>query len=155
MTPSPMRLAVIVCAGLTAAAPCCADSFTASSASSAGSASVGSISGSLRGSSNSSSPDNDVAEGEYRILDIARPADRPGTLRLTLQPAARAPGEGTVWLDLPPQALARRGLVAGDTVNARKRAYGYEFSHADTREPFFLVLADDWHDDLGSRRVAY
>ena len=78
---------------------------------SAGSASIGSISGSLRGSSNSSSPDNDVAEGDYRILDVAQAPERPGMLRLRLAHAARPQAVGDVWLELVEvlPELRRRG----------------------------------------------
>ena len=37
----------------------------------------------------------------------------------------------------------------------RQRAYGYEFAHADTREPFFLALADTWQRELDARPVAF
>jgi hypothetical protein len=33
-------------------------------------------------------------------------------------------------------------------VTARHRPYGVEFARADTREPFFLLLADDWRHEL-------
>src|SRR6185436_15892890 len=70
--------------GIIAALPCHADSF-ASSASSAGSASVGSLSDSLKGSSGSSK--TTVAEGDYRIVEVAA-ADRPNTLRVKMQHVA-------------------------------------------------------------------
>ncbi len=128
-----------------------AESF-ASSASSAGSASIGSLSDSVRGSSRSSSGDDKkVAEGDYRVLEVADAADRPGHLQLKLQAVAQPGEEGTLWLTLPRQALAPRGLAAGDVVIARQRPYGVEFARADAaqvREAFFLVLADDWHREL-------
>src|SRR5690625_3950249 len=76
-----------------------ADSFT-SSASSAGSASSASISDSLSASSDSSSDsDNEqVANGDYRIMEVAEVADRPAMRRLTLE-ANSAPRR--FQLDLP------------------------------------------------------
>lgn len=142
---------VLVAVGLAAATAARAESF-ASSASSAGSASIGSLSDSVRGSSRSSSGDDKkVAEGDYRVLEVADAADRPSHLQLKLQPVAQSGEHGVLWLTLPRQALASRGLAAGDLVVARQRPYGVEFARADAaqaREPFFLVLADDWHREL-------
>jgi hypothetical protein len=136
-----------------------AASSAGSSASSAGSASLGSISDSLRGSSDSSTGQTQVADGNYRVIQIAELAGRPGMLRLTLR-AADGPGAGAgeFTLDLPRQALAARGLAAGDAVHARQRPYGIEFAHAAdatrAREPFFLVLADDWQREIPPRAIA-
>jgi hypothetical protein len=135
-----------------AAPPAWADSF-ASSASSAGSASSGSASDSIEGSSDSSSADKDVAEGDYRIIDVAEPAERPGMRRLTLRATAPDARQREFVLTLPVQALAQGGLAHGDVVSARYRPYGLEFARADTRQAFFLVLADDWHRELPSRPV--
>lgn len=146
------RMACALLLGLAAATPGFADSFT-SSASSAASESVGSVSDSLSGSSKSSSEDKKVAEGDYRVTQVAALEGRPGMLRLTMQAVDRAGAAGEVTLDLPQKALKQRALAAGDVVTARQRAYGYEFAHADTRQAFFLVLADDWHRDLESRPV--
>ena len=153
MTFAPARLACAVLLSLATATPCLAGSF-ASSASSAGSASVGSISDSVKGSSNSSSGDNKVAEGDYRVIEVAESTDRPGMLQLKLQATAQPGKEGELWLTLPRQAPEQRALVAGDVVSARQRPYGVEFARADTGEAFFLVLADDWHRELDPHRVA-
>ena len=144
--------AVALCA-MALSTPSLADS-GASSASSAGSASVGSLSNSITASSNSSSPADKVAEGDYRVVEVALLAERPGLLRLQLQataPAATAP----IWLTLPEKALAGRALRNGDIVNARHRPYGIEFGHAphagQPRTAFFLVLADDWFGELAPK----
>lgn len=141
----------LVALGVAGAAAVRAESF-ASSASSAGSASIGSLSDSVRGSSRSSSGDDKkVAEGEYRVIEVAQASDRPGHLQLKLQAVAQPGEDGTLWLTLPQQALAPRGLAAGDVVLARQHAYGVEFARAEgalAREAFFLVLADDWHREL-------
>lgn len=153
MTFTPTRLACMGLLAIATTTPCLADSL-ASSASSAGSASSGSLSESINGSSKSSSGETKVAAGDYRVVAVAELADRPGMLRLKLQATAQ-PGEaGELWLTLPRQALAQRALAAGDVVSARQRPYGVEFARADTREAFFLVLADDWHRELDPHPVA-
>jgi hypothetical protein len=153
MTPNLTRLACFALLCIAATAPCRADSL-ASSASSAGSASVGSLSESIRGSSNSSTRNTaQVTEGDYRIVEMAELADRPGMLRLKLQTTA-SPGEGgEFFLDLPQRAMAQRSLAPRDIVSVRHRPYGLEFAYADTREAFFLVLADDWKRGLDAHAV--
>lgn len=154
MMPTHKRFAGIALFCLAASTPCLATSL-GSSASDAGSASLGSVSDSLTGSSNSSSGETKpVAAGDYRVVDVAAVAERPGMLRVRLQATAQ-PGAGNeFWLVLPEQALAQRMLVAGDIVIASTRPYGVEFARADGangREAFYLVLADDWHKELDPR----
>jgi hypothetical protein len=134
--------------GIVAALPCQVES-SASSASSAGSASVGSLSDSLRTSSGSST--NNVAEGDYRIVDVAA-AERPDTLTLKMQPVAKADDDtAVIYLDVPRAALGDRASSPGDIVGVRKRPYGYEFAWADTRVAFFLALTAEWRRELESR----
>ena len=148
MTLSTSQVAWVLLVGIAAALPCEADSFT-SSASSAGSASVGSLSDSIKTSSGSST--KSVAEGDYRILDVAA-AERPDTLRLKMQHVAHAGDEAAViYVEIPRPALGDRAAVAGELVGVRQRPYGYEFAWADTRVAFFLVLAGDWQRELDSR----
>ena len=148
-----MRAFQFTCAALVlfiAALPCEAESF-ASSASSAGSASIGSLSDSIHDSSRSST--HKVAEGDYRIVDVA-PAGRPDTLRLKMQPVARADdGAAVIYVDVPWPALSDRAASPGDIVAVRQRPYGYEFAWADTRVAFFLVLAAEWQRELEPRAV--
>jgi len=127
-----------------------ADSFT-SSASSAGSASSGSVSGSLRGSSNSSTGGDKTADVDYRIIEVAKAPDRAGIVRITMQ--AEGPQQQLV-LDLPQSIAAQQRLGRGDLVHARRQVYGFEFARGDTREAFYLVLADDWYDDLAARPLS-
>ncbi|MBZ8141151.1 hypothetical protein CLD22_14710 [Rubrivivax gelatinosus] len=148
--PSPL-LALCAALLLAAALPARAESF-ASSASSAGSASSGSVSDSIEGSSDSSSRDKEVVDGDYRVIELADAAGRPDTLRLRLR--AEAPVAAEFVLYVPRQALAERGLAVGDLVQTRQRIYGYEFRRADTRQPFFLALRPDWQHELDSRVVA-
>ena len=144
-------IALLCLAAITTAAR--ADSF-ASSASSAGSASSGSVSDSLHGSSNSSSRDKDVAEGDYRVIEITELAERPGVLRLTLKATRPHDDAQAFFLDVPRQTLAQHGVGAGDVVSAHHRPYGLEFARAQTRVAFFLVLRDDWQRELPPHAVA-
>jgi hypothetical protein len=147
---SPSQFAGAVLLGIVMALPCAAESF-ASSASSAGSASVGSLSDSIRDSSGSST--HNVAEGDYRIVDVAA-AERPDTLRLKMQHVAHAGDErAVISLDVPRAALGDRAAAIGDIVGVRQRPYGYEFAWGDTGAAFFLVLATEWQRDLETRPV--
>jgi hypothetical protein len=150
MTLSPLRFAGALLLGIVAALPCAAESF-ASSASSAGSASVGSLSDSIRDSSGSST--HKVAEGDYRITDVAE-AERQDTLRVKMQRVAHADDDpAVIYLEVPRAALGDRAAARGDIVGVRQRPYGYEFAWADTGVAFFLVLAADWQRDLETRPV--
>jgi len=127
----------------------------ASSASSAASDSVGSVSNSVSGSLNKSSDSSttrQVAQGEYRIVAVLAVAERPGMVKLALSGVDER--QADAWfLTLPATAFNRSGLAAGQTVAATPRPYGMEFSRADSRQAFFLVLADEWMLDLPARAV--
>lgn len=123
-----------------------------SSASSAGSASSGSVSDSLSSSSNSSGGNQrKVADGHYRIMQIAATPEHSERTRLTLQ--GDAP-EQRIELDLPRSTFAAQQLTVGATVYAQNRVYGIEFGRAEPRQPFYLVLADAWYGELASRPVS-
>jgi hypothetical protein len=152
MTFPASRIPCALFLGIALALPSHADSF-ASSASSAGSASSGSLSDSVKGSSGSSK--THVAEGDYRVVEVAE-ADRPGTLRLKMQHVAHPADDAAVlYLDVPRPALRDRAAAPGDIVGVRQRPYGYEFAWADTRAAFFLVLAADWQRELEPRPVQF
>ncbi|UUX95925.1 hypothetical protein [Aquabacterium sp. J223] len=138
-------LLVVLLLGLSGAAAR-AESFVSSAASSASSASVGSLSDSLQGSSRSSTRDDKVAEGDYRVLAVQAEGERQ---RLTLEPAG-APGDG-FELRLPRTLVEREGLAAGALLQVRRRPYGLQFARAEARQqPFFLALADDWLHGLAA-----
>jgi hypothetical protein len=152
MTITTLRRALFLSAFAAAcAAPAYADS-VASSASSAGSASSASISDSIGASSNSSNRDRRVAAGDYRVIDVAQAPAKADTTRLTLR-AAGGDLAQEFTLDVPNRALAARAVGAGAIVRVNERVYGYEFAYADTKQPFFLALQDDWYRELGSRQV--
>ena len=152
MTSTSIRLAGIALLCGAIALPCAADSLT-SSASSAGSASLGSISN----SSTSSSPKDKVAQGDYRVVDIAAVAERPGLMRLTMQAANNTTQSEPFFLDLQQQAVAQQHLAVGDVLSARHRPYGLAFTRAGDgaapREPIVLVLAAEWQREIDPQAV--
>jgi hypothetical protein len=146
--PATFRLAYLAAtAGFTLHAH--AESFT-SSAVSTGSASSGSVSASLHGSSNSSTGDNKTADGNYRIIDVAMAPGRAGITRVTMQIDDT---QQRIVLDLPQAIAEKQNLGRGDLVHAQHRVYGFEFARNDTREAFYLVLADEWYNELAARPV--
>jgi hypothetical protein len=147
MTRFKLRLAgLALLAGATALPALAAGS--ASSASSAGSsASFGSLSTSIETSSDASSKGGDVAQGDYRIVELAASPARPGTVRVTLQVLAAQGADGRLFLYVP-QATA-----VGERVNARERPYGLEFAYGEPLQAFFLVVHDEGARELRTRPV--
>jgi hypothetical protein len=150
-----LRLACLSLLGAALSLPVHAASSTASSASDSVGASVGSISGSIQRSSNSSTT-TAVAEGDYKIIEMATVADRPGQQRLTLRavagPAVQQ-ADNEFFLFVPDAAVAQGRLATGHVVSARPRPYGIEFAQAESREAFFLVLSDSWYRELQTTPV--
>jgi hypothetical protein len=157
MSRSKQRLLPVLSLALSLAAgalPAVAASSASSEVSGSLSTSVGSLSNSIGKSSDSSSgKDKDVAEGDYRVVEVAAAADQPGKLRVTLQATADASASGELLLTLPPGAVARGQLASGAVITAKRRAYGLEFAAGAAREPFFLVMRDDWFRELDSKPV--
>ena len=147
------RLACLTLSLLAAVAlPAYADS-SASSASDSVSDSVGSLSDSLKNSSNSSSGDHRMAAGDYRVIDVAQAAGRPGMMQARLQAIT---GKDEFTLVLPRAAAERGALVPGQIVTAEQRPYGMEFAaaaHGQPQAAFFLVLNDDWQRELPAKPV--
>ncbi|MBC7995514.1 MAG: hypothetical protein H7Z15_19970 [Rhizobacter sp.] len=147
-------LAVFTIALGSAALPALGASSAASSASEGASASVGSVSTSFETSSDSSSKKDKTASGDYKVIEVAEVAERPGTLRMKLQPVAQAEdADNSFFLYVPAQTLAQSQVAAGQIVAARQRPYGVEFAKGDTGKAFFLVLHDAWHRELQSNAV--
>ena len=163
------NLALLVAACCTAAPVLALDlaSSTASSASSAGSASVGSVSDSLRSSSQSGAGPRQMAAGDYRVIAMTEVPGRPQELRLTLQaqapdmPPAQTMSVTTTdkqvqeqWeLRLPKVLAEREGLATGRLLRATPQPYGVAFALSDQPRPFYLVLADEWQRELPARPV--
>ena len=144
-----LALSLTLVGGL-AAAPALAASSASSAASEGASTSVGSSSTSVEKSSKSSSKDDKVAAGDYRIVEIAEAAAQPGKLRLTLRALE---GADEFFLVVSQEAAQQGRLSPGGVVTARTRDYGTEFSVADTKQAFFLVLHDEWRQELRTRPV--
>jgi hypothetical protein len=123
-------------------------SSVASSAADAGSSASDSASSTLETSSQSSSGDDKVAAGNYRITEVAMAPTQANRVRITLQAEE---SERNLTLDLPTATWAAQHLALGDLVHAQPHNYGLEFARIDTQEAFFLVLNDDWHNELESR----
>jgi hypothetical protein len=138
------RLATL--ALLAAAVPCFAESSIASSASDSVSVSLAKISDSISNSSQSSSNrDNRNAQGDYKVIDVAEVAGRPGMVQLHLQPLAQG---DDFLLTLPRQAAANGHVENGGIVTALQRPYGIEFATGEPHAAFFLALTDDWAREL-------
>jgi hypothetical protein len=127
------------------------------SASSTASTAAGSASHSLGASSNSSSNSAEVAQGTYTVQNMTEVAGRPDLLQLHLH--AQTPSNGTVapvLLRLPRATAEREQLAVGHTVLAQHRPYGLAFARLGARGealPFFLVLDDHRHRELGQTAV--
>lgn len=143
-------VAALALSGLAITLPAWAASSASSASSDGSSASVGSSSTSIEKSSNSSSKGDKVAEGDYKVIQVADAA-QAGKLRLTLR-ATNDSGE-EFNLVLPQEAAAQGKLAVGAVVTAKAHAYGLQFAAADTREAFFLVLRDDWYRELATKPV--
>ena len=145
-------LALLACA---APLSCLAASSAASSISDSLTESSGSVSDSLKGSSHSSSPDNKQVKGDYKVIDMADAAGKPGFVELHLQPVAAGADAGTeVYLTLPREAAAKGHVDAGAIVTALQRPYGIEFAANQPRAAFFLAIADDVARDMKMAPVA-
>jgi len=142
--------AALACAAIL---PAHADSMSASSASDSVSTSMAGLSDSVANSSTSSSPGQHRAEGDYRVIDVAEVPDRPGLLRLHLQPLPED-REGTVDLTLPREAVAAGHVAQGGVVTALPRPYGIEFATGTPHQAFFLALDDTWMREMRSNPVA-
>jgi hypothetical protein len=151
-TPASSALCALSAAALLALAglPAHAASSASSASSEGSSASSGSVSDSFGSSSDSSKGDKKVAEGDYKIVQVAA-AEQPGKLRLTLQGTAGA--EGTFVLVVPETTVQQAALALGDTVSARARTYGWEFAAAATQQPFFLVVHDAQKREFATRKI--
>jgi hypothetical protein len=145
MRASHLALLLSAAACLVMTVPAGAASSAASSASDSVATSVGSLSNSVQASSGSSSKTG-VAQGDYRVIEVAAAPDRPGQVRLRLEPLTA--GAEAFALYLPQAVAAEARLAVGDTVAARTRPYGVEFSQGEPRRAFFLALADEWLREL-------
>jgi hypothetical protein len=117
------------------------------------SGSIGSLSDSVRGSSRSSSNAVNLADGGYKITDIAAADDHPGKMRLALQ-ADGDSRDKDIYLYVPRDDYMRADLSIGQEIMATRQPYGVAFSLGDVKQPFVVVLADDWVSDLRSNALS-
>lgn len=137
-----------------AALPALASFEISSSISDAISESVGSVSASIRTSSESVSGDTKTARGPYEVMDVQPVAERPGSVRLTLR--ALEEGAQDLELTLPQQALASGQVVVGSVIEAQPREFGISFAARDATgqtQPFFLVVHDERYREFATQRV--
>lgn len=147
---APLAAAVVGMA-LAAPGPAWAASSASSASSEGSSASSGSVSDSLESSSDSSSKGDKVAEGDYRLIQVAA-AGQPGRVRLTLEGTGGA--AGSFVLVVPEATLHQAALALGDAVTVRARSYGWEFAAAATKRPFYLVVHDAQQREFSTRKLS-
>jgi len=133
--------------------PALADTTLSASVSDSISTAVGSVSTSLKKSSQSSTKDDKVAEGDYKVIEVTAEADQPGMVRLKLQALADAGPDESFDLILPQKTVELNQVAKGAIVTARNRPYGMAFATGEARQDFFLVLQDQWFRELATRPV--
>lgn len=141
--------------------PALADTTLSGSVSDSISTAVGSVSTSLKKSSQSSTKDDKVAEGDYKVVALTAETGQPGMVRLTLQalaPAGRDAGAEAATDDrfaliLPQKTVDLNHVTTGAIVTASNRPYGMAFATGEARQDFFLVLQDEWFRELATRPV--
>jgi hypothetical protein len=156
MTLAKTLFAAAVSVALSSAGPAAADSLASAASSASITVSVGTISGSFGRSSDSSSKTAPTANGDYKIIDLAAAPDRQGTVRLTLQALTDAGADNEFFLYLPQVVAEQARLRLGGIVTAHPRPYGTEFAQGargETKQAFYLVLADDWYRELPAKAV--
>lgn len=140
-------VAVLASLALVAALPATATVATSSAVSDSVDVSARSITNSLKRSSDSSSG-RPVAQGDYRVTQVASVA--PELQEVTLQAVPGTGARGELVLHMPTRAVQAGGVAVGEVVAARQRPYGYELTRADTKQAFFLLLDDPWYKELQS-----
>lgn len=147
-----LLIGLALCCGV---GPTQAASSAASSALEGLSTSVGVFSNAVSGlSSSASSGRNKVAQGEYRIEQTRTAAGAPALTEIDLQPTDPTVTAAAPWtLRLPAEVVAAQGLEPGQRIAVRERAYGFALWRAQGREPFYLVVHDEWAQALESRAL--
>lgn len=158
MTHVPSRLAALALLFAVAGAPAWAASSASSAVSDSITTSIGSVSNSIQKSSDSSSgKDEKVAEGDYKIIEVAAAPARPGTVRLKLQQVvdgAETGKAGEFFLFMPQEAFEQSRLGPGHVVTAKPRPYGLQFTQVASQKVFFLVMDDEQYRELQTKVVS-
>lgn len=109
--------------------------------------SIGSVSHSVRGSSDSSSK-TVVGQGTYEVIRVAA-VDIDGLHDVTLEALPGQDGaQGQLTLRLPPAAVQQGALAAGQRVQVLQRPFGWELAREDTRRSFFVLLSYEWAREI-------
>lgn len=74
-------------------------------------------------------------------------------LRMTLARLGDAVVDQQVEVSLPRDAFDKGSLAIGGMIAVREKAYGLELANGQTQQAFFLVLADEWYQELGIKPV--
>ncbi|TAK97729.1 MAG: hypothetical protein EPO09_03405 [Aquabacterium sp.] len=146
-------LTLAVLGGLSLVLPAQADTTISGSISDSISTAVGSVSTSIKKSSQSSTKDDKTAAGDYRVVEMAALDDQPGMTRLKLQATADQGAHDEFYLLLPQKAVDKGQVREGSIVTAQTRPFGVAFAAGEPRQPFFLVMEDQWYRELASRPV--
>ncbi|WP_018607399.1 hypothetical protein [Uliginosibacterium gangwonense] len=88
-----------------------------------------------------------LAEGDYKVVDVAQ-AQEAGKLRLTLHPVDEtAAGEG-FYLYVVAADVEQAQIRQGDIVSAKLRPYGVAVFGQGKSSPFALVLDEAWRKQI-------
>jgi hypothetical protein len=146
-----MRLTNSILLGIACVSPVYASSTAGSSAADSASSATSSASDSLKTSSNGSSKATGIAQGEYKIIAIQQTAT--GKVQLTLE-ALNGKVADEVTLFVPQKIFDAAQLNLGQTIAAKTRSYGVEFSRSYDGKAFLLVLEDAIYKELHSVAVS-
>ncbi|MFJ3054395.1 hypothetical protein [Herbaspirillum sp. NPDC087042] len=94
----------------------------------------------------------DLTHGTYKVSNIEVADGRTDQMRLRLQ-ADGQDRDHDIYLYLPANDYARVEIGVGQTVRATRQDYGLAFYQAFEKEPFVVVLNEQWRDDLNARQV--
>jgi hypothetical protein len=131
--------------------PSFASSTAGSSAADSASSATSSASDSLKTSSNGSSKATGIAQGDYKIMAIQQAG--AGKIHLSLK-ALNSKDDEEITLSLSEKIVETAQLSLGQTVAAKSRSYGVEFSRGSDGKAFLLVLEDAVYKELSSVAVS-
>ncbi|MDR3409709.1 MAG: hypothetical protein P4L87_01995 [Formivibrio sp.] len=110
------------------------------------SGSIKTISEGISDSSKSSSAAVTVAEGDYKVIEVADADGHPNQKRIALQSLNQ--GQQSIYLFMSKEDFKRVDLALGKVVTANPRLYGVAFTKFGGTETFAVVLDDSWLKEL-------
>ena len=135
----------VACSAMLSASLCHAASLSASLASESLGVSSGLVSDSVSGASRGSSKAVGLAQGPWRVMQVAYADPRPV---LTLRQDGR---DEEVKLHLPVAVVRDQSLTPGAVIAVAERDWGYSLSREGGASPFFVLLHDHWAQALQAR----